>query len=323
MKWFTPKLLTLALTMLLVIALENCKKDNDLPDNDQDIDAPQNQPPIVDAGSSQTITLPNTVTLSGSADDTDGNVVAFLWSQVSGPSASTIADPGSNSTEVSFIQKGTYLFQLMATDNLGATGVDTVSVVVNAPEFDTLSLAPSNNPDEYEIAEYNGGDASNTGTIEIPVEAWTNQGLPLTIREVIKFDLSSIPSNATITKATLSIFSDPHPINGNLVDANYGSNNSMYLQQVTSDWSGSTISWFNQPSVSTDNEISIPTTTNSFLDLNIDVTNMVGSMVNNNANYGFLLSLQNEVTYNSRIFCSSYYSDAAKHPKLMVIYHKN
>jgi len=46
-------------------------------------------------------------------------------------------------------------------------------------------------------------------------------------------------------------------------------------------------------------------------------------MVSNGANYGFKLQLANEVEYTSRIFCSSYYSDATRHPKLVVQYMKN
>jgi hypothetical protein len=56
------------------------------------------------------------------------------------------------------------------------------------------------------------------------------------------------------------------------------------------------------------------------LDLvNMDVKNLVASMVAGN-NYGFMIGLQNETAYNCRIFCASFYSNAAKHPKLVVVY---
>jgi hypothetical protein len=156
----------------------------------------------------------------------------------------------------------------------------------------------------------------------LEADAWTANGDAWTMRGLVKFDLSSIPSTATIKSANLYLYSNPAPTTGNLKDANYGSN-AFYIQQVTSSWTpnNSVTNWSNQPSVATANQILIPTTSQSQLDLNVDVTAQVTSMVNNNANYGFMLKLQNEVTYTSRIFVSSHnqtYPD--KHPKLVVIY---
>jgi len=52
-----------------------------------------------------------------------------------------IDNAGYLSTKVSELKEGIYLFQLMATDNEGATGVDTVSVIVFKPVV-TLTLQP-------------------------------------------------------------------------------------------------------------------------------------------------------------------------------------
>jgi hypothetical protein len=139
----------------------------------------------------------------------------------------------------------------------------------------------------------------------------------------LQFDLSNIPANASITSAKLTLFSDHTPLNGNQIDANYGTDNSLLIQQITTPWSTSTVKWNNQPGTTTSNEILIPSTTQPYLDLvDVDVTDMVSSMVKNNANYGFFIRLQNEVIYTSRIFCSSKYTDATKHPKLVVEYSK-
>lgn len=296
------------------ILMTGCQKDDDIPEN---------KVPTVDAGPSKTITLPtNNITLTGTGSDADGKIVAYLWSQVSGPAATTIVNPGSASTLIKGFVKGTYLFQLMVTDDKGATGVDTTSVIVNSAPEQTLTLQPSNNPNEFEFTNHNGVDQSAVGAPDIPVEAWTYGGTPYTVREAIKFDLSAIPANSTIVSANLYLYSYPNPtLNGNFVDANYGTGNAMLVQQIVTNWSPSTTNWFNQPVPSTTNQILVPTTNQSTLDLNLDVTNMVASMVNSNANYGFFLKIQNEVIYNCRIFVSSYNTTyPTKRPKLVVVY---
>ncbi|HKO82238.1 MAG TPA: DNRLRE domain-containing protein, partial [Chitinophagaceae bacterium] len=137
-----------------------------------------------------------------------------------------------------------------------------------------------------------------------------------------KFDLSSIPSNATIISANLYLYSYPPPtLNGNFSEANVGSNNTLFVQQVVANWSPSSVNWANQPATTTTNQVNAPSTTQSMLDLNLDVKNMVASMVSTNANYGFMLKLENEVKYTSRLLVSSYNTTyAAKHPKLVVVY---
>lgn len=294
--------------------LAGCKKD---------VDFTENIVPVSNAGASQTITLPvDSVTLSGSGTDTDGHVVAYLWSQVSGPGSTTIINPGSQITKVKGFKQGTYSFQLMVTDNKGATGVSTTNVTVNPAPIVTLTLQPSNNPNEMIIANNNGSDISHGASLDMPIEAWTNGGNPFTVRGAIKFDLSSIPSTATIISANLYLYSYPSPtLNGNFTDANFGTSNTMLVQQITSNWSTATTNWFNQPNTTSTNQVVVSSTTQSLLDLNLDVKAMVQSMVSNNSNYGFFLKLLTEVTYNSRIFVASYNTTyTTKYPKLVVVY---
>lgn len=288
-----------------------------------------NKTPIAEAGESRTIELKEgkgSTRLTGTGVDLDGKIVAFLWSQVSGPNSADIVSEGSASTDVKNLIKGMYLFQLMVVDDGGATGVDTVSVSVNERELITLSLQPANNPDEVVIFGNSTIDETGPYTKEIGAEAWTKNGSPVVLRAVFKFNFSSIPSSATIKNAKLSLYSHPGPINGHHSDevrANYGSDNSMLIQKVTEAWNPETLKFNNQPSSSSTNQVVIPSTNKAFLDLvEIDVTQLVKDMTGPNSNYGFSLRLQNEVYYNSRIFASSEYSDAAKHPKLVIVYAK-
>jgi hypothetical protein len=298
---------------LAVLFLAGCTKD----------DFKENEVPVADAGPSKAITSPtSSETLSGTGTDNDGSVVAYLWSQVSGPSSSLIINPGSASTLIEDLVEGVYTFQLMVTDDKGATGVDTAKITVSPAPIQTLELQPANNPLEFQILTYNGQDVGGTGGIDIPVCAWTINSIPITLREILKFDLSSIPANATIISANLYLYSYPAPtVNGNFVDANYGSNNTLLIQQIVSSWSPGTVKWSNQPASTTVNQVIAASTTQSQLDLNLDVKNMVSSMVSGNANYGFMLKLQNEAIYTSRIFVSSYNTThVTKHPKLVVVY---
>jgi hypothetical protein len=91
-----------------------------------------NQPPVANAGADISINLPTTTaTLNGSAStDVDGTITGWLWTKLTGPanyalSANNIASPGLSSLEL-----GTYTFELLVTDNEGATAKDTVTVLV-------------------------------------------------------------------------------------------------------------------------------------------------------------------------------------------------
>ncbi|MRX65950.1 Ig-like domain-containing protein [Maribacter luteus] len=91
-----------------------------------------NAAPTVSAGSDIVITLPmNSVTLNGSATDSDGTIQSYLWEKEYGGTA-TITDPSSASTMVTGLEEGEYEFRLTATDDDLASGTATVMVVVEA-----------------------------------------------------------------------------------------------------------------------------------------------------------------------------------------------
>jgi dienelactone hydrolase len=93
---------------------------------------PVNQAPAVTAGADQTITLPlSQVSLTASATDTDGTIASYAWTMVSGPAA-TLTNTTTSTLSVTAMTAGTYSFSVTATDNLGATATDQVTVIVNA-----------------------------------------------------------------------------------------------------------------------------------------------------------------------------------------------
>ena len=112
---------------------------------------PENQPPTVNAGADQTITLPAQASLNGSVTD-DGwprnSSVSVSWTQVSGPGTASFGTPGAATTSVSFSEAGTYVLRLTASDSqLTANDEITVTVIpenhaptVNAGGDQTITL---------------------------------------------------------------------------------------------------------------------------------------------------------------------------------------
>ncbi|MGC4116149.1 MAG: PKD domain-containing protein [Myxococcales bacterium] len=96
--------------------------------------ASANRPPVVTVAPVAAITLPqNRVMLSGNVRDDGlptGSSVSLLWSQVSGPTAATVASPSSASTFATVPAAGTYVFRLTASDSvLSARGEVSVTVL--------------------------------------------------------------------------------------------------------------------------------------------------------------------------------------------------
>jgi len=308
--------------LLILLLINSCQKQND--NDPTPTKTAKDSVPIAKAPADTAITLPvSSVTLSGSGTDATGHIIGYLWSQVSGPAEASILNESSAAATFKGLVAGTYKFQFEVIDNNGLTGLADVSVTVNPPPIVTLTLQPANNPGEVNVGIWNGADWSNHTSIEEPLSAWTKDNFPTVLRDFLKFDLSSIPANATIIKADLQLYSDTIPLNGDLVHANVGADNSVLIQQVATSWDPASLTWFNQPAGLTANQVTIPSTTQSFLNVDVDVKGLIAPMISSGANYGFKLQLKNEVEYTSRIFCSSYYSDATRHPKLVVQYIKN
>lgn len=107
--------------------------------------APPNEPPVVNAGSGQTLILPvDSITLEGGATDPDGTITSYLWTQISGGVATLEGDRSSILT-VRDLEKGIYSFRLTATDDRGAsTSADVEVKVTNGENIPPIANAGPN-----------------------------------------------------------------------------------------------------------------------------------------------------------------------------------
>jgi hypothetical protein len=178
-----------------------------------------------------------------------------------------------------------------------------------APEL-TLTLQP--NPAAGKDAYvYDTDPTSNWGTLE---RITAGSGSGNVVRAYIQFSLTSLPTNAVITSARLSLYywysitADVAPIG---------------IYNVTGSWTETGVTWNNQPTFSTSvlYTVNVPAAaTNNFI--NWYITDLVKAWQNGTvANYGVVLKDTDEATAEAwKRFYSSDWGTAAERPKLIIVY---
>jgi hypothetical protein len=174
-----------------------------------------------------------------------------------------------------------------------------------------LQPGSASGKDAY-IEDYpNYSDLNFGSSVSLVAVAWTAQGIPYVTRSLIEFDLSAIPPNSTILSAQLSLYGEGQH------SALSGSNEGL-IERVTAPWDESTVTWNNQPPVTTQNSVLLPASSSVAQDYtDIDVTDLINDMITGN-NFGMLIRLNNESYYRALDFCSSDHADSTKRPKLVI-----
>jgi len=218
-------------------------------------------PPSANAGSNQTITLPtNSVTLTGSGSETNGTIVTYAWTQLSGPGTATIAVPGSAATTVSGLVQGTYRFELTVTDNSGVTASATVQVIVNPAVVvpgppsanagnnqtitlptNSVTLTGSGSETNGTIVTYAWTQLNGPGTATIATSgsaATTVSGL---VQGTYRFELTVTDNSGVTASATVQVTVNAAPVVPGPPSANAGPDQTITLptNSVTLSGSGS------------------------------------------------------------------------------------
>lgn len=157
----------------------------------------------------------------------------------------------------------------------------------------------------------NYGEAQSLAAV-----AWTNSGGPSTIRALLAFDLDTLPEGAEILEAKLSLYHDPTSSEGE--HSSLSGPNNCSIQRVDQAWDELSVTWADQPSSTTQDQIVLPVSTSDMQDYtDIDVTDLIVAMIQH-GNHGFLLRMETESFYRRVVFASSDHPDAALHPKLVI-----
>jgi parallel beta-helix repeat protein len=124
-----------------------------------------NLPPVVSAGSNQSITLPVWASLTGTVSDDGlprGGGVTQSWSKVSGPGAVTFGNLNAPSTTAGFSVAGAYVLRLTATDG-ALSAYANVAITVNAANQAPIVSAGPNQTITFPASATLNGTATDDG----------------------------------------------------------------------------------------------------------------------------------------------------------------
>ena len=168
---------------------------------------PANLPPTAQAGNDQVIAAGGTsASLTGAGNDSDGSIVAYVWTCQAKPAAATdplIATPAAANTVISGLVPGIYLMRLVVRDDQGAQAQDEMMVTVQAAV--AVPAAP-------EVALERGGTAiANAATNAIAgTTAATLTAASYTLRNLGTAALTlGVPTISGASNVTASIATAP------------------------------------------------------------------------------------------------------------------
>jgi CubicO group peptidase (beta-lactamase class C family)/lysophospholipase L1-like esterase len=221
---------------------------------------PLNEPPAVNAGADDNITLPtDTISLSGAAND-DGLPNGSLttnWTAINPPFPVIFLDATALATDATFGGPGTYVLRLTADDGVLSASAD-VTVTVN-PESVVTNQTLTAVEDSF--VNGNAADGNFGSNVDIVIHSYGPKiGL-------VQFDLSSL-SGATVSSAVFNFRLNNLRAGGNI-----------NLQLIDEAWSESSVTFASQPAFGA-TFLSVPVTTADVGSvLSVDVTQAVQNWI--------------------------------------------
>ena len=136
------------------------------------------------------------------------------------------------------------MFFILALSILLSAEGEQQTVVITGPELVYDAIISLRYPDDnYQFAP------------DFDALAWTNGGVAETYRSLIKFDLSAIPEGATIVEANILLFNYPNSKNNYGEHSSLSGSNESILSRITESWNDESVTWNNQPSTTSQNEV--------------------------------------------------------------------
>lgn len=171
---------------------------------------PVNQPPVVHAGSDQSVAITDAATLDGTVID-DGlpvspGAVTTTWSKLSGPGTVTFGSPSAIDTTATFSMAGLYTLRLTASDGQLSQADDVAITVTDPSASTTVSFQDGVAPDSlYKGARDTKLRSDNPTTIYGSRDKLELDGKP-DFTSLIRWDLSSIPPGSTIVSVAITLY---------------------------------------------------------------------------------------------------------------------
>jgi hypothetical protein len=169
---------------------------------------------VVNAGAD--IVLPSSVSsvaLSGQASG--GSISSVTWTRISGPAGTTIATPGSLSTQVSGLVAGVYVFRLTVSETGGQQAFDDLVVIVYNPssagrtamedQWDGMTLPAEGKPRVYPVPVQRGtplvveADPGLTYGIEL-VSMYGKMVERRTARGTVRLETTNLPAGSYLVR---------------------------------------------------------------------------------------------------------------------------
>jgi len=155
-----------------------------------------NQPPGVNAGVDQIVTLPDSAALDGTViDDGVSGQLTTTWTMLNGPGNVTFGNAAAVDTTASFSSAGLYTLRLTADDGIFSVSDDAVITVYNPGGAITFEKRVAASSDDAEQGLSNGSVSLTSSDLELTLDQTTNQAVGM------RFTGVAIPPGAAIVNA--------------------------------------------------------------------------------------------------------------------------